>query len=376
MQKNTITMAKVSKAAQRNVTVRKVKTAFTLAEVLITLAIIGIVAALTIPTLIQNYQERAWGTASRVFEQKLEEALKVMNTQATLAGYNTTQSFVFELANHLKITKICKNDNLTECFDEKIYWGAGDAEPEEVNMAEIKTSTYFGLEDWETETVGLQFADGVTALVAYNPDCRQDPFSNQITGTDCIAMLYDVSGYKAPNTSNKDLYALNVSRLGKLCALEFNGKCFSRPFLPNPLTYEECKELQGQLGLKSCYKPFDNNVFAGAAKRCGGQDNITSRADMAEFMNYIYNTDVFKADSKGYFDGGKYLTLNNDRYKEIFGKDFENNEDFYWTSENYTSKHFSWTFHPYTHEVLIEPDPHDLESYGLDYKIYAMCVYN
>ena len=34
-------------------------TAFTLAEVLITLAIIGIVAALTIPTLVQNYQERA-----------------------------------------------------------------------------------------------------------------------------------------------------------------------------------------------------------------------------------------------------------------------------------------------------------------------------
>ena len=33
---------------------------FTLAEVLITLAIIGIVAALTIPTLVQNYQTKAW----------------------------------------------------------------------------------------------------------------------------------------------------------------------------------------------------------------------------------------------------------------------------------------------------------------------------
>ena len=75
-------------------------------------------------------------------------------------------------------------------------------------------------------------------------------------------------------------------------------------------------------------------------------------------------------------DGGKYLTLNNDRYKEIFGKDFENNEDFYWTSENYTTKYFSWMFHPYTREVLIDPNPHDLERYGLDYKIYAMCVYN
>ena len=32
------------------------KKAFTLAEVLITLAIIGVVAAMTIPTLIQNYR--------------------------------------------------------------------------------------------------------------------------------------------------------------------------------------------------------------------------------------------------------------------------------------------------------------------------------
>ena len=35
------------------------RVAFTLAEVLITLAIIGIVAAMTIPTLVQNYQTRA-----------------------------------------------------------------------------------------------------------------------------------------------------------------------------------------------------------------------------------------------------------------------------------------------------------------------------
>lgn len=36
----------------------KTKKAFTLAEVLITLGIIGIVAAMTIPALIANYQER------------------------------------------------------------------------------------------------------------------------------------------------------------------------------------------------------------------------------------------------------------------------------------------------------------------------------
>ena len=36
----------------------KIKLAFTLAEVLITLGIIGIVAAMTIPTLLAKYQEK------------------------------------------------------------------------------------------------------------------------------------------------------------------------------------------------------------------------------------------------------------------------------------------------------------------------------
>ncbi len=53
---------------------------FTLAEVLITLGIIGVVAALTIPTLMQNYKSRAWTTSSQVFVRRLEEALKTMNT--------------------------------------------------------------------------------------------------------------------------------------------------------------------------------------------------------------------------------------------------------------------------------------------------------
>ena len=78
------------------------KQGFTLAEVLITLGIIGIVAAMTIPTLVANYQAKSWSTSAAVFERKLEEALKVMNTQQTLAGYTTTEDFVNELSKHFK----------------------------------------------------------------------------------------------------------------------------------------------------------------------------------------------------------------------------------------------------------------------------------
>lgn len=41
---------------------RKVQVGFTLAEVLITLGIIGVVAAMTIPTLMTNYQKKSTAT--------------------------------------------------------------------------------------------------------------------------------------------------------------------------------------------------------------------------------------------------------------------------------------------------------------------------
>ena len=93
---------------------------FTLAEVLITLAIIGVVAAMTIPTLIANYQQKSWDTAASVFNRRLGEALKVMNSNSSLAGYTTTQSFVDELGKHIKIVKTCASDKLTDCFASEI----------------------------------------------------------------------------------------------------------------------------------------------------------------------------------------------------------------------------------------------------------------
>lgn len=52
--------------------------AFTLAEVLITLTIIGIVAAMTIPTLMHKYQNHLWAT-------KAAKALSFLNNQTELA---------------------------------------------------------------------------------------------------------------------------------------------------------------------------------------------------------------------------------------------------------------------------------------------------
>ena len=293
------------------------KKGFTLAEVLITLGIIGIVAAMTIPTLVANYQERSWGTAATVFERKLEEALKTMNTQQSLAGYTTTEDFVAELSKHFKILKTCDNTKLTDCFSDTVYWGGGTATPEEVDMSVVKTSKNFGQNDWGTNIVGVQFANGTNALIAYNPIthsddstvkvCKQDPYSNQITGSDCLAILYDTSGYKSPNTSGKDLRANeHVKSLGSGCAFKIGETCYTTtPFIPTPHEWKACDKdgattneddlaFMQKYGIKYCLNSLNGKLdyWAGAVAACGGVDKMPTMQQVADIATFIYGMPV------------------------------------------------------------------------------------
>ena len=277
------------------------KSGFTLAEVLITLGIIGIVAAMTIPTLIANYQEKSWNTSAQVFERKLEEALKVMNTQQTLTGYSSTESFVGELKKHIKIIKTCDNTNLSDCFSDVIYWGGGSTEPEEIDLSVLKTAKNFGQKDWGTNIVGVQFANGTNALIAYNtvshsddpatPLCIQNPYSSTVNVGDCLAILYDTSGHKSPNSTGKDIRNnKNVTKLGSSCLIDAGNVCISvSPQKPTAVSKAECEQLKASgYGIKNCYS--DNDYWAGAVKQCGGVNKLPTTAQLAEFANYLYNT--------------------------------------------------------------------------------------
>lgn len=284
--------------------------AFTLAEILITLAITGILAALTIPSVIQNFQERSWQTSSNVFERKLTEALKIMNSEAVLAGHRTTEEFVNELSKHIKITKICNSDEIASCFEEKIVWEIVNledkSETETVDMTALKTAADLGMNDWGTETAGVQFANGVTGVIAYNPDCRQDPYSNQITGTNCISLVYDTSGYKSPDTFTKDVRGIN-SFLNK-CLIKDGSTCFSAPFYPEGLTETECNQIKDSLGIYKCYNITD--YWAGAVKTCGGINKMANLNQISRFANYIYN-------SEGITGSAGNLTRYDDRLSKL-----------------------------------------------------------
>lgn len=280
------------------------KRGFTLSEILISLTIIGVVAALTIPGLIKNHNEKAWATASNLFSQKLEVALRVMNTDGTLTGYPSTLDFVNALKKNIKITKIC-SDDVRKCFAKEIIWNSSGT-PIEIDNTVVKYREA-SERDW-AETVGVQFANGVNALIAYDKNCIADPFNNQYAVTAaCVGVLYDVSGFRAPNTNGKDIYAsANIASLDDSlgCAYGFkvDGEkvCFSK-FLStfdggfSKLTGEECPKAiaAGEIDVDACdyYNGrYNNDYYAGAVKACGGKKaNLPSPEQLAKLAMYLYD---------------------------------------------------------------------------------------
>ena len=275
--------------------------AFTLAEVLITLAIIGVVATMTIPTLVANYQERSWNTAATVFDRKLTEALKIMNSQSSLAGHKTTENFVKELSKHLKIVRTCDNSNLTDCFVDSMTMRENTIT---VDLNNISTSADLGQSEWDTNIVGIQLANGTNALVAYNPDCKQDPYSNQITGSDCLAIMYDTTGFKSPNHLSKDLRAnANVKKVASrsVCAFEIGKTCYQAPFWPEPHKWNACttsgtsedaedKAFMAKYDLDYCMNSSygTDDYWAGAVDACGGTDKMPDETELQKLAAYLY----------------------------------------------------------------------------------------
>ena len=75
----------------------KKRAAFTLAEVLITLGIIGVVAAMTIPTLVGNYKKS-------VVENKLKQAVSIINQAIILSAVDNGTPDIWGITNGQKTT--------------------------------------------------------------------------------------------------------------------------------------------------------------------------------------------------------------------------------------------------------------------------------
>lgn len=287
------------------------KKAFTLAEVLITIGIIGVVAAITIPALKANIDSRVFQTTSNVFQRRLGEALKVMNSQSVLGGHKTTQEFVGELSRHIKVLKTCEPDELTKCFSKEITFNNN-----KIDVSTLTEASAFGKDEWrdDTDVMGIQFADGVSALLAYNTACISNPYDNDyitISGdkaldkkegrvtidvNDCLAVVYDTNGHNDPNADKykgdeRDIHIINVTALGKtkLCRGVEAGKVCLTEFIPEAL---DCTDSSN---IAYCGKDttLTEDYWAGANKACkkaGG--SLPSLDQLAAMATDIYGTEI------------------------------------------------------------------------------------
>ncbi len=195
------------------------KSAFTLAEVLITLGIIGVVASMTIPTLMTNVSNRQFETGAKKTEATLIQALLMMKANNALVGHETTENFVNELKNYLKIAKTCEAGSLSGCYPEEFT--AGD---ENYILNEMSGSASLGHEDWNTNLSGFVLNNGTSFLTAYNPGCMDDNYRN------CAAFVYDMNSIDKNNKfsgkngeSDLAVYNADFAKTSPACQLTCNA---------------------------------------------------------------------------------------------------------------------------------------------------------
>ncbi len=199
------------------------KRGFTLAEVLITLGIIGVVAAMTLPSLIGSYQKQAWVTQLRKTVSTLEQGFQKMRVDnGSVDSLEDTEPFVKMRAS-----------NTPEC----ISW-EGSAECEEFYKKDL--TKYFNIDFvvasddykyWSRVIVDEDedYYDMASASMVVFPDGAMVYFwfidYLVPAGYDIAAQVYiDVNGLKAPNKLGYDVFRLSLLDNGKLIDSAFDGR--------------------------------------------------------------------------------------------------------------------------------------------------------
>ena len=210
-----------------------------MAEILLSLTIIGVVAAITLPSLTGNINERTWNTQRKALYARFSQAMPLMDA---LNGYGTfteetssgagdavdtaAETFVTAgLAKVLKINNICDSEHLADCgITSKITTLAGSQIDTPKTLEELNASmvgrrggghqNLFTV--YKTKAAAFETQNGESIIVYYNPTCigslNEVTFTAESNGGGmyiqpriCANFIYDLNGNKGPNTVGKDI---------------------------------------------------------------------------------------------------------------------------------------------------------------------------
>ena len=221
------------------------KAAFTLAEVLITLGIIGVVAAMTIPTLIADYQEKVMVTKVKQGHSQLMNAIQLYVAQNNCANmlclFDTKKSsdeVASELATVLKKAKVCTDNDTTEKYC-KNYQVKSNTPNSKVDGVYIAGDSFKG---------NIYLQNGISIHIRQASQCPrvveyvvrdENGYDTgervQYTSHTCAFIYLDVNNIDGPNQSGADVYRYDVKDTGKI--VPYSEKLLNNALLYNKLEY-------------------------------------------------------------------------------------------------------------------------------------------
>ena len=193
------------------VAIKKFKLAFTLAEVLITLGIIGIVAAMTMPVLIGRYREKVTVTQLKKVNSVLNQAF-IMSTEkygsienwdlgtTGLADPDGANTLMVRFAEFLNKTKTCRVEQ-TGC------------------LPDVKYKYLNGEENYNYDKGGvysrIKLTDGmIISFYMYNNTCSWNMGITKPLQNVCASVWVDINGNKSPNQFGVDFFLFLITKHG------------------------------------------------------------------------------------------------------------------------------------------------------------------
>lgn len=186
---------------------KKFKPAFTLAEVLVTLMIIGVIAAMTIPGLRKNTEMRELAVGCKKAYTSLAQAMLLAEQEnGTSKRWPNKASDVNaiwkNISPYLNISKDCTITGTSDCWTEGIILplkGSG------------KAANFVDNKGYGQGKVAFKLADGTNGTFDITvPGKKEDPANPGAEVPDGIVNSYlfyiDVNGDKKPNTLGIDIF--------------------------------------------------------------------------------------------------------------------------------------------------------------------------
>ena len=208
------------------------RVAFTLAEVLITLGIIGIVAAMTIPTLSVNYQKRE-------FASRLSQTFSVLSNAVKMAQveYGDIATWGYQKNSGNSIESGGNNSQYVKEYAEKYFLpylrvskNYGRIKLKDIGYSSFKSKDGRIYYNSNVEIYTVNLSDGTTLFFQYDAD-RAEIDGEEITYLTRPMIFIDVNGKAGPNIIGHDLFLLELSTSKN--QLKTYGSEYNRTFLLN-----------------------------------------------------------------------------------------------------------------------------------------------